>query len=100
MDYKVDYISFVDLATTEVPLSKETWEQVLYAYEEALKIVAGKPVRQAILELADFKEAVANDISGYTLILQRDREDKTETWNGIFQRGEKLLKVRARLETV
>lgn len=98
MDYKVVFKSFADVATKEAALPKETWEHVLGIYEKAVQTVAGTQARQAIFELADFEEAAANGIGGYTLILQRDREAKTETWVGTFQQGQKLLKVRAALE--
>lgn len=98
MDYKIIYKSFVDVATEEAAAPKETWEKLLWAYEKALQTVAGTLIRQALFELRDFEDAIAMGIGGYTLILQRDMEAKTETWAGIFQYGQKVLKVRAVLE--
>jgi len=98
MDYKIAFKSLVDDITKEPEISKETWEHFLNIYEEAVKMVAGSRIDQVIFKLMDFEEAVANGISGYTLILQRDKEVNNETWIGIFEQGQKVLKVRATLE--
>lgn len=73
-------------------------EALLDAFEHTMKHVATTLARKAWFELQDYALAKKQGIDGFSLMIERENVLGQDHWTGVFENGEKSLKVIGTLE--
>lgn len=73
-------------------------EALLDAFEHTMKHIATTLARKAWFELQDYALAKKQGLGGFSLMIERENVLGQEHWTGIFENGDKSLKVIGMLE--